>query len=289
MREEAWAFALSVAVIIFSRDRPMQLHALLDSLWENATMDPLGTKPTIIFTFSDEHFHDGYRNTVLDHQGWCEFVREEDFQRDYMDALPESGYVVHFVDDDVVHGRANLQHAAFELDRDDQLLTFSLRLGLNTTYCYSLDQPQPLPASIVNIGGMLFWRFVGAQHDAAYPFSLDGHVLRVDDIRQMLQASIYRSPNELEQTLASRAWMRSSQRPKMACYARSCVTGVPANVVTTTHNNRYAMGEHTAEWLNQAYLTGWRIDWRRMNWSAVDAAHADVPFVFCNQADKEAA
>lgn len=265
-------------VIVFSKDRAMQLDALLDSLKANLTGDPHPPQPFVLWTASNRDFRRGYERCFRDHP-WAVPVVEHDFRDLYEALLPKDGYVLHFCDDDVLHHRANLQHMTFEMDKDERVLAFSLRLGTDTLRCYPHDCFQRLPESMRAFPSRLSWTWPGAELDFSYPCSLDGHMLRVSDLRVLLEGQTYSNPNGLEDVLARRAHLLVATRPRMASYPTAALTGVPANIVNDTHPNRCANLYDTA-WLNQMYLAGSRIDWAAMGWDCVDAAHVVLPYIF---------
>ena len=66
----------------------------------------------------------------------------------------------------------------------------------------------------------------------------------------------------------------------MLAFRESCVVSVPANTVTSTHRNRARDDLATsAAALNDRFLAGLRIDVSQMDFSHVDGAHQELPFV----------
>ena len=60
-------------------------------------------------------------------------------------------------------------------------------MGLHLDYCYPLSVSQKVPDGQV-LDGVFGWNFTNAEHDWAYPLSVDGHVFRSNDMLQMLEA-----------------------------------------------------------------------------------------------------
>jgi hypothetical protein len=65
----------------------------------------------------------------------------------------------------------------------------------------------------------------------------------------------------------------------MASFAHSAVVSIPANLVNETHPNRHG-ALHGVRELNERFLAGERIDVAGMNFSGVDACHAEIPYLF---------
>lgn len=263
-----------IPAIVFSRDRACQLDALLHSIREFAfgLFAPLH----VLYTSSDADFEHGYSICASEHSAIL--VREANFREDTLLLLPEDGPVCFFTDDDVFYrwvGRVPLKDA-FE---DERILAFSLRLGRNTSYCYPLAQTQP-PPRVHERRDFLTWFWQDAAFDFSYPLSLDGHVLRAEDVRTLVNGHDFQNPNQLEDVLARQA-SRMSHRPKLAAFANSCLVGVPANLVNVTHRNRFAGLEiATARALNERYLAGERIDRIGMEFSQVVGAHQEIEYAF---------
>ena len=69
----------------------------------------------------------------------------------------------------------------------------------------------------------------------------------------------------------------------MAAFRESCLVSLPVNVVASTHRNRFEADRAlTPEALNRRFVAGERIDLDSMDFTAVDGAHAVVPFAFAS-------
>jgi hypothetical protein len=261
--------SVTVNCVVFSKDRAMQLDACLRSIMRYAPYDgPI----LVIYKASSEQFAQAYRS--LDSTDGVRLVPEsESFHRDAVQAIdPGHNYTVFHTDDDVFF---RAPPAAPLLP--DGCAAFSLRLGENTTYCYSLNRTQAVPPT-VGEGLFIAWDWTRAQGDFAYPLSLDGHILATPLLLKILARMRFSNPNELERELNFR---RHLAPPLMLAFRKSCLVSLPANVVSETHRNR--SGEHpenSPEALNARFLAGERIDLDAMDFSDVQAAHQEVPLIF---------
>lgn len=266
-------------LIVFSRDRACQLDALLASLYESYSNEPMPGSPTVLWTASDDDFGIAYEMCIEDHRGWVDFVEESDFRADVEQLIPDEGLVCFFTDDDVLHRRVNLADAARVMEIES-VIAFSLRLGVNTTHCYPLDQEQECPACDPRSDGTMTWWWARAAGDYGYPMSVDGHVMRAADVHMLLGLEHYANPNEFEQLLAVGAGRIADRCPLLASYQHSALTGIPANRVNQTHPNRFGVKHAiSAGELNTRYLAGERIDLAALDFGNVVGAHQEIELV----------
>ena len=265
---------LSVTPMIFSKDRAMQLEACLTSI---STFAPYALEDiVVIFRATSPQFAEAY-GTLVERHGVRLRPESDDFRRDVMEALDRANeHVVFHTDDDVFFAAPP---AAPSLPPG--FAAFSLRLGLNTTYCYPTGSRQDLPSRL-DRGDVFAWDWTRADGDFAYPMSLNGHVFSRRLLGRMLARSRFANPNELEIELH----VRRHLAPRwMLAFRQSCVVSIPANIVTSTHVNRAAGTPGlTSEALNSRFLAGQRIDVGAMDFSSVQAAHQEIPFVFAGGA-----
>lgn len=156
-------------LVVFSYNRPLQLYAFLESL-ERYTTGLNHT--TIIYRADDNNFEKGY-----------EIVKERFYVYDYKkqgsdpkaDFKPltiessyfsdtESPYILYAVDDIIVKDYIDLKECALLLEKHNGY-AFYLRLGRHLSYCYSLNQDQPLPPGIMTEPNVFKWIFYDGSGD----------------------------------------------------------------------------------------------------------------------------
>jgi len=247
------------SVIIFSKDRPLQLDATLRSLlW--SSYDAASLRVQVLYRASDARMEALYRRLAGEHPG-IELVPEEGFQRTLARMLEGVEHVLFAVDDCLFVRRWNAAECCALLDRTPAAIGVSLRLGRNTTYCYPLDRTQPLPTFLPLQPGIVTFDWTSAADDFGYPLELSSSVYRTADVAPLLRTLSYRNPNELESGLAARARELAARRPLLLCHERSVAFCTPVNVVQSTHGNRVGTcADHSPEALAQAYAGGRRID-----------------------------
>jgi len=244
----------------------MQLDAFLSSLRVHVGA---AYAPVVLFRASNRRFAAGYAAVRAEYSD-VEWLEETDFRRDLLSSLDTSGLLVFHTDDDVFFGGL----APFELADDE--ICFSLRLGLNVRYSYSLDRPERLRGPSVREERVSWnWR-VQDVGSFSYPLALNGHVFRSAEARGLIEAVDFSNPNELESQLHARDGL---SRPRMASFIHSRVVSIPANIVTSTFRNRHG-GLETAAELNERFLAGERIDPAGMAFDHVASCHEEIPFAY---------
>ena len=275
-----------ISPLIFSKDRPAQLDLLLRSLEVNGggLCDPAA----ILFRASNIQLAKGYGVCIEQHPEARFFAEIGSFEaqsRRLIATIGAGGHFMALCDDDVLYlDAATMSPTPTEiLDAHEDVLCFSLRLGLNASRCYSLNCDQstwvtpPEP-----FGHALIWDWRNQVADRAYPGSLDGHVFRTADVLAMLHGRTWANPNSLEERLMAGCQALAVERPRMASWFHSVLIGMPINSVSGTHgSNRF--GERfpqETETLNAAYLGGGRLSLDTVRASEVNAAHREFEFVW---------
>lgn len=216
------------SILVFSKDRPMQLHAYLESL----------------FLFSDVHARDviillretpdiDYSRVVSAFPS-VRWIKEQNFHSDLVGAINASeDYIMFGCDDVVFTGAFNLDFAKNILSENNDIFGFSFRLGNNI-------QPQPKNLSDSHEYRKWCW-FEAKELHYNYPWELDCTLYRKLDIQQMLNiygASV-KSPNYFESDFAIDI-KKYIFRPNLACHnERSKALVITVNAVQDTHQNGF--------------------------------------------------
>jgi hypothetical protein len=246
--------------IVFSRDRAMQLDAMLTTIEKYFPAAFINV--WIVYTFSDESFGKGYERLMNKYTRGVRWVLEENFRNQVLSLISNSSeYTMFSPDDCIMFGHANFIGLA------DNVLCHSLRLGRNTTICYPISQPQKIP------DGFPKWEYSGADGDFSYPFSTDAHIFRTSDLLEVLRERDWRSVNTMEAAMSG----AKSKRLYMTAQERSVYVSIPHNRIQNDFPNRNELG--SARDLNDLFLEGKHIDPFHMDFSKVNAAHCPIPFV----------
>ena len=253
-------------VIIFSKDRPAQLDALLRSIRERVEGWEKRSLWSVVFATSTPEFARGYHIIRTEHlSGALEFIDERSRSGGFKSIVVETMQRQHqangapwcmFLVDDMIFKTLWPLDGGKPMRRlksDPMVLCLSLRMCRRYDYCYSLRQRMKPP--FMALFGRWNWRNAGG--DWGYPMSVDGHIFRYDDIFPLVQQIEFENPNTFESKLDQN---RINTRPLMTCYAESVVVNLPVNRVQNEYNNR--VGEKygvSAEELNESFLAGKRV------------------------------
>jgi hypothetical protein len=233
--------------MIFSKDRPMQLDALLRSVRRYAPelLGPLH----VIYTQTGVDFATGYAQCQVDHP-YCHWHYESgatQFELRVRRLLADMQTVCFLVDDDL-----------FYRDAPNPLLAARL----------------PLPFSFRLERGWWHWPSYDPYSDQGYPLALDGHIYDVGTLLTLLDFE-FANPTQFEAGLDG----NRAQFEPQSIYGYRCLVGIPANRVSASSNMPTTGGPSAAE-LNALYLDGKRIDLdETFAGVRVTAAHQDIPYV----------
>ena len=228
---------LEITAIIFSKNRPLQLYALLESMRKHTNM-PLCDVNVLYRADHDFIIPMEVLKTSFPE---VSFHTEHNF-KSQVESLVSSAkkHIVFFTDDDVFKDNVDFVGPCFILHNNPHVICFSLRLGKHLTYCYSTQSPQTVPQGITR-EPFFFWQWKNASWDWNYVFSVDGHVFRKTDTETALKMiDGWKSPNTFEGMLSH--LHPRLPHPEMACYTTSCLFNIPHNKVQTEINNEFGGG-----------------------------------------------
>lgn len=163
---------------ILSKDRPLQLDALLRSMHAMAS----ATVPCVVlYKTSNDRYQRAYADVFERHKNMqLDVVLEQDFRSDVFNIIETRHYerVVFLVDDQVFVAPVNLKKI---LTIDPNIATYSLRLGKRITRCQPLGGIETANPPFLQLDGLandwLAWHWVSGTGDWRGANCLDGNVL----------------------------------------------------------------------------------------------------------------
>lgn len=248
-----------INVVIFSKDRAAQLDLLLRSFkrffneWELCNT-------TIILNASNEQFKKGYELCKQLHPEFM-FVDDQEvqFKRAVVLSVDDNNPITFFLVDDNLYKESVSVETDMEFQEfvsDSQILCISQRLYNGINFCYPISQNTILPTELQQ--GSNVWDWTKAEHDFAYPVSLDGNIYQTSIIKYLLENLDYWNPNSLE-AVADMNKSLVSNMTRMICYKdNSRVVNIASNKVQTTFNNKCG-NLSDVEDLNNKFLSGQQI------------------------------
>ena len=237
-----------VEAVVFSKDRALQLHALIDSYFRYVK-DPC--KLHVLFSASSPSHRKAYE-TLFKH---CQYrdihvVEEQNFRQDVIRILDQiqTPRLIFLVDDIVFKNPVSFE-SSFKYSTD--VFVFSLRLGTHLQSCYTFQKDQPLPSfrtDLTDDPNVLCWKWEDGVLDWNYPLSLDGHIFSTREIRILTQSISFSNPNSYERHLQQFNKLFLSRFG--LCYSDSIVMNLPVNKVQKENKN-IAGSVHQDELLDQ--------------------------------------
>jgi len=223
--------------IVFSKNRPMQLFALLESMFKNTNM----AQENVNVLYKADHDFIWPMEQVKQSYPGVIFHPEYDFREQTNQIVANANpYVVFFTDDDVFKEKVDFDLVVNFLGLNFSVFCFSLRLGKHLSYCYSTQSQQNIPSGVTK-EPFFIWSWKGTDWDWNYPLSVDGHVFRKQDITIALaKAGDWRSPNTLEGNMSH--LHPGIPSPQMACFTTSKVFNIPHNRVQSEVQNIFGGG-----------------------------------------------
>lgn len=212
-------------VIVFSKDRPMQLHGYLESVIRAS-----GCREEQIYVLYKEIAPIRY-DKVKKCFSQVNWVPEENFDIQLQEIVERAdGYIIFGCDDVVFTDEFDLLQMEKYLKENEEVFGFSLRLGQNI---------KPLPKRIKPEGQICSWVWTNNTGHYGYPWELDCTMYRKEDVLDILrQIGNVGSPNYLE-SIPEENCAAYIRRTGMASYTGdSKAMVITVNRVQDTHPNQ---------------------------------------------------
>lgn len=274
----------NLTFVVFSKDRPMQCEALLESLRYFVETDDVYYKVVLISkeTEATKGYY-VYSHKLVDVQLNDDGTKS--FKQLVQQAITGSDYVSFLVDDIIWISFVDLLEDK-ELENfinDKESLCFSFRLGTNIVGSFvegrAYDRTE-IP--YINEHGRFNWKQAGG--DWGYPMSLDGNVFRQTTIGPLIDKLEFANPNQLEAQLAMWATRNKHMLPDYCyCYnSQSKLLNIPCNRVQDEFPNKTLNKQSSVELL-ELMKQGKMIDWRQYSGARNTSPHWTVPYKFIDR------
>lgn len=258
-------------LFVFSKDRPLQLYALLESYAEKST-NHIPVK--VLFKASDSRFKMAYtevQSLCLQLKIDVEFFEEKNFKTDliYILSIIDFGKILFIVDDNIFI--RSFDCSVFNIiDPIENLL--SLRLGQSIEYSYTTQEKfsQPL-FSQIDFEGLLSFEWGDAPFEWDYPFSLDGHLFSFAEIKFAATVCDYTGPNSFESALVNFSFIKL-KRPGL-CFPHSIILNLPIN--KTQNENDNIAGELSSEECLKIWNSGMKFNWQDLTGHIPKSCHEE--------------
>ncbi len=269
---------LNCTTVVFSKDRPLQLDGLLRSYMLHCE-DFKEYRVVVIYKASTPQYQKLYNQLINEYSGFVNFsfLLENNFKTDLLKTVHISDFIFFLVDDNLFVRDFSITKIIKYLKQNDSAIGYSLRLGTNTTYCYSLDLPQKLPVFKRTENNFLIYDWTVSEYDFNYPLEISSSILRSIDIIPVVKKTEFVNPNTLESSLDSVKPIFSNYRPNLICSKTSVAFCVPLNKTQTNYNNRSGNNSYySIENLAKLYENGKRIDIHYYTDFKPDSCHQEL-------------
>jgi hypothetical protein len=289
-----------ISNIVFTKNRPLQLHGYFESLYRYFPAELIQT----YVIYKVEMFRDEYEQ-LFQKFPTCVVIEEKDFHGDFLRVLDgvKTPYILFGIDDVVYFNSVDL-HIIDKMFREhgEGIFGFTLRFGagmLKDSGDEIID---------VAIDGQkvhrLNWRS-GRTSRSRYPFELCATIYRTEIVEKIVRRTMnnnpvikrlfrpnsflmrnmgkiasprstlkafgyFFSPNTLESWSCRWCQNHSGDLPAYLYFQNHCAAAIQVNMVnTSTKNLSEGSAEHTVERLNEKYKQGYALD--------IDSIAADKP------------
>jgi hypothetical protein len=265
----------NVRLLIFSKDRALQLEGCLRSLFAQLRGD-LQPEVFVLVKCSGETHRAQYAQLGSLFPD-VSFVEENDFKSDVEAILSGSETMGFVVDDTLFVDTWNLREIVNLLGVSTKRIGFSLRLGRNITYCYPHECEQSQPAFDEVHKGVLVFDWTQSEYDFGYPLEVSSSIYRTGDLLPLIKQEPYSCPNEFEGMLARYAHTFSQLQPELLSYEKSVAFSCPINLVQTVNSNRHAQQiALSVDSLAESFDMGKRIDLESLRGFVPVSCHQEV-------------
>jgi hypothetical protein len=264
----------AVGGIVFSRDRPIQLHALLDS-YRRRVSNP--ARLDILYRADDARMRRAYDEVIVDlaDLSLFSFHQERDFPTDLRRLLGElDARRVFFLVDDIIFVRDVDMVEVAAVDPTREIL--SLRLGANISWSGATRSALDRPTSFAREGDWCRWRWSDGTVDWACAHSIDGNVFDAAEVEAITAAVDFRAPNTYELALGRFADIFAERGG--CSFATSRLVNIPANRVQEEVDNDH-LGIDPGELLRR-WESGECIDVDAYRDDDIRSVHQELPLRF---------
>jgi len=298
--------------LVFSKDRAMQLDATLASFFAHAK-DASAIRMMVLYKTSTALHQAQYALLEQEYAGRVEFIPEIDFRSQVLDLLISAlssaklrwwyclrkrigflppiinlqsdgltaGHVLFLVDDNIFVRSFEIANMVGELGANSDALGFSLRLGTNITYCYTMNTPQTLSGYEPLPGEILKFHWTKSEGDFAYPLEVSSSIYSIGVILDLLTGLKFQNPNTLEVQMSQRRSRYKRKRPALLCHENSVAFCVPINRVQTTYPNRAGQNEELSpQRLAEMFAQGFRINVNAFSGFIPNSCHQEAELKF---------
>jgi hypothetical protein len=267
-----------ITCIIFSKDRALQLHALITSFKKHVSVIP---KTYVLYSASSlRHQNSYYELEVLHSNNNFFFINEDsNFHEKLLELLLlVSTRSIFFLTDDDIFIRDVELTSLSKIEPLDTILSLRHSPYIKKSYTencniklpvfnkYLLSPPHQL---------LKFYWFQGT-YEWADPWSVNGQVLSTAEVNVLANVSDFKAPNTFEAALKSYNSLCVGRQG--VCYPESIILNLPINIVQNEVDNR--SGGISTDYLLEQWERGLMIDLKYFDSHIPKSTHEEHPLCF---------
>lgn len=249
-----------INIVIFSKDRALQLDSLLRSIKDNFKL-PISDF-FVLYRSSSREFRKGYekliQKEIIPEIRWIEETTFRSNLISICQGLNRDSKVMFLVDDDIFFRPFN--------DREllDKFSKRHLFISLRTDRSYEID----VVPEFISCNSYLEWNWRSTSKDLKrvtwhYPFSVDGNIFHTEDIQRIIISTEFKAPNSLESGMQK--YKRSLLKSIWLLLRKKALSPLNAVLFNNPLNSVQLEGETwnaglDVEKMNKEYLSGRRIN-----------------------------
>ena len=279
-----------ISNIVFTKNRPLQLEAYLESLYRYFPRELIQT----YIIYKRELFEEEYQQLFSKYAD-CIVIKENDFHGDFLKLLSQinTKFILFGVDDVVYFDSVDFEIIDESFNRfPKDIFGFSLRFGKE------ILEDDDVIADVEVAGHKVHrvdWK-QGQTPNSRYPFELCATVYKTELVKKIIAGTMnsnplakrlfcpssafmramnkvvsvrstlkrfgyFFSPNTLESWNCRWAQNHSEQMPDYLYFKKICASAIQVNIVNTlTKYDFDSAAEYTVEALNERYKSGYRLD-----------------------------
>jgi hypothetical protein len=244
--------------IILSKDRAFQCDLLIKSIRANFKEVQ---HIDVLYTHTNYLSQEAYERMVFFAGKDITFHKEKNFAEDYKRILSnvETDYIINFCDDNVVINNTGVKNLCQELQHNNDVISASLRLHKNYTYCYPAKKELTVPYYLP-LSGCIIWDWTKCdQHTCwGYPHPIDSNIYLTEYFKSVVEKCELKTPC-IEAEINRK---RDKTKPYMIALNVPKIISITHNTAQDWNKNMINSGysEYSLETLNSKYLSGYTAD-----------------------------
>jgi hypothetical protein len=263
------------AVIIFSKDRALQLHATLSSL--KYRLEDYEKLHVYVLYKTTKYWHQ-YDELIKEFKE-VTFLVETTLVSQIFYISKRHDYLMFVTDDTMFYLDFSIEECTYHLTTQKDAIGFSLRVGNNINWWHIGNIPIECP-ELFQVGTYINrFRWPGEQKDFGYPLEVSSSIYRSDDIIPLLD-KVHGDPGSIESYLNQQKGQFVKTKPYLLCFNVSVAFAAPVNIVRATtrcpHGRQYS---YSIDELVKIFDEGKRIDIQAVP-KLVNACHQEMEYKF---------